>query len=237
MGAGVRVDRRMAAGEGAMTPYFERDGIVIYHGDARTILPALTYDVVVTDPPYGIGWSRGVHAARNSKSHEGIANDNDTTARDAVLAIAQDKPALVFGSFYAPYPPNVKHILVWRKPPDAGVVGSTTGFRRDVEPIFMVGPWPFTLVQWSSLLESGGSIAHTTRCTGHPHTKPVGLLRGLIDRCPDGIICDPFMGSGTTLRAAMDLGRCAIGIEIEERYCEIAARRLEQQVLPLGGVA
>ncbi len=198
----------------------------------RTLEPV---DLVLTDPPYGIGWSRGMNAARNSKSHDGILNDEDTSVRDAVLAQLTGIPAIVFGSFYAPFPANTKQVLVWQKPADAGVVGSTTGYRRDAEPVFLVGDWPFKTVQWSSVLRShAGSIANVAAKTGHPHTKPLDLIRELIQRTDAETILDPFMGSGTTLRAAKDLGRKAIGIELEERYCEIAAKRLQQAVLPLG---
>ena len=218
-------------------PFYERDGITIYHGDCRDILPLLepgSIDLVLTDPPYGITWTRGVNSARNSKPHAGILNDEDTSARDEALAAMHGIPAIVFGSFYAPYPANTKQVLGWKKPDDSGVVGSTTGFRRDVAPVFLVGQWPIQTVKWTSLLTSyAGGMAAVTSETGHPHTKPVGLIRSLIERSNAQTILDPFMGSGTTLRAAKDLGRKAIGIELEEKYCEIAVKRLQQQVLPL----
>lgn len=113
------------------------EGVTLYLGDCREILPTLgKVDAVVTDPPYGIGWRRGVNYARGSKAHNGIANDQDTSARDTLLEMV-DAPSIVFGSFYAPYPAKIKQLLVWHKPPDSGIVGSVTGFRRDAEPIFL----------------------------------------------------------------------------------------------------
>jgi site-specific DNA-methyltransferase (adenine-specific) len=81
----------------------------------------------------------------------------------------------------------------------------------------------------------GGELVKQFAAVDHPCPKPVTFMRWVVERCTASAdtVLDPFMGSGTTLRAAKDLGRRAIGIEIEERYCEIAARRLAQEVLPL----
>lgn len=229
-----------------MTPYYEDDAVILFHGSWEEVLPSLCSptahdlapDVVVTDPPYGIGWSRGENTNRYSKSHNGIQGDEDTSTRDNLLAALADVPAVVFGSFYAPPPDRVRQVLVWRKPADSGVVGSTTGYRRDAEPIYLLNPWPQRKVRWSSVVHSScESIKAACVETGHPHTKPVDLMRTLLHRAPPGLILDPFAGSGSTLRAAKDLGRKAVGIEIEERYCEIAARRLDQLVLPFEVVA
>lgn len=219
----------------APEPFYEDGFVTIYNGDSRQILehlPEMGLIVVVTDPPYGIAWRKGQNNAAGSRRHEGIANDEDTSVRDEVLAMLRGAPGIVFGSFYAPYPERLKQVLVWPKPADAGLVGSTTGFRRDAEPVFLVGPWPQRTVQWSSVLQPGArGIASTAAATGHPHTKPVPLMRELISRCPEGIILDPFCGSGSTLVAAKDLRRRAIGIEMDGGYCRTAAERCSQEVL------
>jgi hypothetical protein len=221
-----------------VSPYYEDDAVAIYHGDCREIDAWLAADVVVMDPPYGIGWKRSANPARLSKAHAGIANDKTTDVRDAALTLAAPRPALLFGSFYAPAPAGVRQVLVWHKGDTQGVVGSTTGFRRDAEPIYLCGLWPLRDVEWSSVVRSvRGSWNDELAAAGHPHAKPIDLMRTLIERCPSGVIADPFMGSGSTLRAAKDLGRKAIGVELDERYCEIAARRMGQEVLDLGGAA
>ena len=218
-----------------MTPYWQGDGITLYLGDCREITAWLAADVLVTDPPYGIGWRRGVKRSRGDSGHTGITGDADTTTRDAALQLWGDRPAVVFGSFYAPQPASVRHVAVYRKPPDAGAVGSTTGYRRDLEPVFLTGPWPLQAVRWSSLITTiapcQGNPYGVAATSGHPHAKPVDVMETLIAACPPGTIADPFAGSGSTLVAARNQGRQAIGVEIDERYAERAARRLDQGIL------
>lgn len=109
-----------------MSLYYDHAGIQIYHGDCREILPGITggASAVVTDPPYGIGWKRGRNAARSSKAHAGILGDSDTSARDELLAAWGEGPAVVFGSLAVAPPAGLVQTLIWRKPADAGVVGS-----------------------------------------------------------------------------------------------------------------
>jgi len=202
---------------------------VLWHGDCLEILPTLPkVDCVVTDPPYGIAWSRGAGTGpkMNCKGHDGIQNDHDTSYRDNALALV-DAPAVVFGSFYAPAPARVKQVLVWHKSGDSGVIGSVTGFRRDAEPVFLCGKWPVRKVEWSSVLRSQFGQSSIVTETGHPHTKPHDLMRKLLAACPPGTILDPFMGSGTTGVAAVQMGRKFIGIEIERKYFDIACRKID----------
>lgn len=221
-----------------MKPYYADDAVTLFLGDCREVTAWLEADVLVTDPPYGIGWKRGVNEARGSKRHDGIANDSDTSARDEVLAMWGERPGVAFGSIAAPFPPGLRQVLIWHKPPDSGVVGSTTGYRRDIEAIFLTGEWPVVKVRHSAVLRSrqqnSGNPYSAAGRTGHPHAKPLDLMEQVIAAAPHGTIADPFAGSGSTLVAAKQLGRKAIGVELEERYCEITAKRLAQGVLDFG---
>ena len=221
-----------------MEPYYDHNGVTIYHGDCREILPTLgPVDLVLTDPPYGIGYKRGVRGKYrpSDNGNAGIVGDCDTSARDDALAEI-DAPGFVFGSFYAPFPARVRQVLVFLKPPGSGIIGCCGTFRRDVEPIFVIGELPGEKAYLSSVISSHEQLECrkpiATR-TGHPHAKPLSVIATLLRTTTATLVLDPFMGSGTTLRAAKDLGRRAIGIEIEECYCEIAAKRLEQEVLAL----
>lgn len=205
-----------------MTPYYDHAGITIYHGDCRDVAAWREADVLVTDPPYGVAYASGWD---NKFKDVRIHGDADTASRDGVLALWGAKPALVFGSWKQPRPTGVKTVLTW----DKGTVGMGD----------LALPW-FPCTEEIYVLGSGWRGSRTSaviRCVGrnehHPTEKPEQLMTLLVGKCPPGAIADPFMGSGTTLLAAKNLGRRAIGVEMEERYCEVAARRLAQEVLML----
>jgi site-specific DNA-methyltransferase (adenine-specific) len=212
-------------------PYYADDLVTLYLGDCRDVTEWLAADVLVTDPPYGRGW--GAHGAYNGGiEHKGISGDKDTTVRDAALAMWGDRKAFVFGDLMLMPPAGTKQVGIYAKPPGAGFKGTVNGFFRDVEAIYLVGPWPVKTAARSSVIRSGASFGGLpANRYGHPHAKPVDVMETLIAACPPGTIADPFAGSGSTLVAARNQGRPAVGVEIDERYIEQAARRLSQGVL------
>ena len=120
-------------------PYYADDLVTLYLGDCREVTEWLAADVLVTDPPYGRGWSSGSLNARrgggHSSGHDGIAGDSDTTMRDQALDMWGGRQAVAFGDLNLAPPIGSKLTLVYRKPPDAGVRGAVSGFRRDAEAI------------------------------------------------------------------------------------------------------
>ncbi|MFE6645686.1 DNA methyltransferase [Nocardioides sp. NPDC057772] len=231
-------------------PYYSDDLVQLFHGDCRELTAWLEADAMVVDPPYGRAWRQGEIKdqgsarghARNAASQTGIANDNDTTVRDDILALwGTDRRAVVFGDLMLPPPPGAKLVGAYRKPADAGLRGAMGGVRRDLEAIYLLGPWPSGIGGRSSLFTTAAALVGTlngivAKAGGHPHTKPQDVLSDLIALTEGSVIADPSVGSGSTLVAAKSLGLRAIGVELEERYCEIAARRLAQDTL-FGGIA
>lgn len=219
-----------------MNPYYQDDSVTLYHGDCREIDTWESAHLLLTDPPYGIDW--GVPERKGRKAIVAIANDRDTAARDYVIGQwGHIRPAVVFGSPILPPPFGTKQTLVWEKTLDSGVLGTVAGFRRNWEAIYLLGNFPQLPATDSSVIRSSVSTTHAARNIGHAHTKPVPLLERLLGRCPGGTVADPFTGSGSSLIAARNLGRKAIGVELDEAYCEIAARRLDQMSLDFGSAS
>ena len=217
-----------------MRPYYVDDLVTIYHGDCREWMPEA--DVIVTDPPYGRAWKQG-ELDNRPNGHPGIVGDADTSIRDDVLSRwVGRRLAIVFGDLMLPPPSGTRQVLIYRKPPNAGTRGAMGGWRRDAEAIYLVGPWATGLGGRTSIIAtrapSQGNPSSPQGKYDHPHAKPVDVMLELVS-ATTGTILDPFMGSGSTLVAAKSLGRRAIGIEIEERYCEVAAQRCAQEVLGL----
>jgi site-specific DNA-methyltransferase (adenine-specific) len=216
-----------------MKPYYEDELVTLYHGDALEVTEWLSADVLVTDPPYGVAWKGGFSSysrtGRKVFSNDGIANDEDAGVRDAVLAIWGKKPAVVFGSWRVARPKATNHRLIWwKRGMSPGPVNSA--FMTQDEEIYILGDgFMKSSPPMRSVISTDESRSQAVATIGHPTPKPVGLMEQLIARCPDGIIADPFAGSGATLVAARNLGRRVIGVELEERYCEIIANRLSQQ--------
>jgi len=225
----------------SMQPYYADDLVTLWLGDCREVTAWLDADVLVTDPPYGRAWRQGdTETGRgwSDNRHGGIAGDEDTSLRDWALSVWGDRPAVAFGDLMLAPPAGTKQVLPYEKAIGSGVRGSTAGFRRDAEAVYLIGRWPSGLGGRGSVLRTGvanhGGPGGPAARYGHPHAKPIDVLETLITACPPGVIADPFTGSGSTLVAARNLGRKAIGVELDERYAEMAARRLSQGVLTFG---
>jgi len=223
---------------GSPSGAFYDDGVVtIYHGDSREILAdglqgGMPKAALVTDPPYGMAFRSGMGGAFGTSE---IAGDEDPTLRDHILELWGDAPAIVFGRWSVPRPANARMVLTWEKGNHVGMGDLSLPWKPNTEEVYILGDG-FAGHRGSSVLRHlaiAGTVGQAAKGTRrHPTEKPVSLMIDLLLKCPkDWLIVDPFMGSGSTLRAAKDLGRRAIGIEIRGDYCQAAAERMCQEVL------
>lgn len=207
----------------------------LYRADCREVLPLLPkVDAVVTDPPYGIGYQSGHATDALWVGGRKIANDGTTLARDAVIdwALYPDgtlikRACLVFGTWRVPRPSMTKMVLIWDKGGALGMGDLSIPWKPDHEEIYVLGSGFVGSRDCGSVLHCPPVQSMAKNGRVHPTEKPVRLMIDLCRKVP-GTILDPFMGSGTTGVACVKLGRRFIGIEIDEKYFDIACRRIEE---------
>jgi site-specific DNA-methyltransferase (adenine-specific) len=220
-----------------MKPYFERDGITIYHADCRDVLPTLaagSVDLVLTDPPYNAGKDYGV-ASDSLTSGEYAHLMRDVSAQCQRIAPHQAwvAPRYQLPLFLDIFPKA--HLIVIRR----GAAGPfRAGYSDQFEIALAIGK-PSRCIPdlWDDIRLKGEGYFFREETYGHPGYTPSLIFKRFAAVLSEHSILDPFSGTGTALVMAKALGRTAIGIERNERYCEIAARRLEQSVLPLAMAA
>jgi len=223
-----------------MSLYYQDDFVSLYHGDCLTDHREwLNADVLVTDPPYGMaytGFGGRKGEPRRATGKLTVAGDADTTIRDAALALWKG-PAIVFGKWSVERPKDTRQVIIWDKSdngPGMGAIDLPWG--PSFEEAYVLGKG-FTGKRESSVYRVKPYTSGDADRPDHPTPKPVGLMELLIAKCPPGAIADPFAGSGATLIAAKNRRRKVIGVELEERYCEMIAKRLTQDVFDFGEIA
>lgn len=215
-------------------PYYDEDGITIYNCDCRNILEQLgenEIDLILTDPPYGLKWAgTGFKKIKYTDWQMASEWDIKPDKNTIKLLMTVGKEWIIWGGNYlASVLGDSKAPLVWdKKTGDNTFADGEIAFTS-----FKSGTLRIFRHQWCGAFKNSERNA----ISQHPTQKPIQLMEWCIiqadKRYKNNLILDPFMGSGTTLKAAKELGRRAIGIEISERYCEIAVRRLQQMELQL----
>lgn len=246
-----------------MTPYYQDEFVTIYHGDCRQVLADVRADVVVTDPPYGTGhYKSDVEVLTPSLLREwaaqfvGVAVFGYPERLAALVGAAGVAPS----EWIVWWPTNgalrgTNLSGLWRETEHVAVFGkhrlSTLRRPRSGDGMRMAST-AHQLEQAGAVKKSrprleptdearmgdvwrdaSPGLAHLSHMRSHPNEKPLPLMSRLVQGMAEGVVVDPFAGSGTTLVAAKSLGRRVIGIEVEEKYCEVAARRCSQDVLGL----
>lgn len=209
-----------------MKPYYEDAACTIYHADCFDVLP-LTADVVLTDPPFGIGYSEATWADDPAAYGTFMRSWLALTAAARCHFVWQAMPNAP--RWHAWFPDDFRLFAVCK----TFVQMRPTSPQWAWDPVIYWGKLPKRKRDNRDWMVSQSS--DFTQRVAHPSPRRLDVVKYLVNLAsePGEVLLDPFVGSGTTLRAAKDLGRKAIGIDIEERYCEIAAKSLAQEVLAL----
>lgn len=216
-------------------PYYEDGWATIYHGDCRAVLPALRADVVLTDFPYAVGVDYGETFVDTPAQLDDLIATALPLMREAAPVVALTCGIGNWWRF-----PEPTWVLCWYQN-NSPTASGKWGFNQ-WQPVITHGGDPYLKRLRGRrpdvvAVGASGTDLVWARNAGHPCPKPLGAWKAILLRVsPDesDVILDPFMGAGTTLAAAKYAGRRSIGIEINEAYCEIAAKRLAQEVLDLG---
>jgi DNA modification methylase len=218
--------------------YYAELGIILLHGDCLEILPLLdddSVDLVLTDPPYGIGVNKmNLGGGGGVAPHKHFQHDKSETWDDkgfdivgASFCIRVSKEQILWGAnHYAQYLPNSRGWLVWDK---RGEMNGNDFADCELAWTSLEMPVRKLTHVWNGMLQQTGMKKEKR---AHPTQKPTRLMEWCLNFVPDAdIVLDPFLGSGTTAVACKQLGRKCIGIELEKKYLDIAIERLRQEQL------
>lgn len=216
-------------------PIYRRGDVCMVCGDALELLPVLdegSVDCVLTDPPYGQRFCSNMHGHRHetpatANRTVSIIGDRDTTVRDRSIELLDGLPMLVFGTWKTARPRHVRHILTWEKGMHLGMGDLSLPWKPNTEEIYVIGNGFFGH-RGSSVISIDAPVSWASRGRFHVHEKPAELLEHLLNKCPNGTIVDPFMGSGTTAVACVNLNRACIAFEIHRPYFDIACKRVDE---------
>jgi site-specific DNA-methyltransferase (adenine-specific) len=216
-------------------PYYQDEHVTLYHGDCRELLPLMPkVDLVLTDPPYGISW-KSPHKKYDGNNNKWVDIANDDGSLDLRFLFEYGKNQVVWGAENFVYAlPFRGRWICWYKRSD--VTKPNTMPSGDFELAWMSktkGFYKFFQIIHGGVINANSQKGNNEKRL-HPTEKPISLMQNCIELFKDiKSVLDPFAGSGTTLIAAKRMGLKVIGIEIEEKYCEVTANRLRQEVLGL----